>query len=400
MKWTISQSQLSRGLSIVSHAVPGKPVLPIQSSLLAVTDRGRIRLSAMKEDIGIHCWVPADAIEHEGAALLPAKLLTEVVSNLPASSITLTTPSAEDATMCHLHCQRVDADLKLSDADPGEFPSIPTFASGGSHLFSLECALLKQAVEHVAFAACTKEAERPALLGVLIEIENGIVTFAAADSFRMAVRSFPLPDDYLQCSLLVSAKTLIELAKILPSQGTVGLNLTLERHQLVFHTEHMDVSTRLLEASFPKFRGVIPSECTTRAVVRTHELSDAVRLMIPFTRGDNHVVRFHFCGESPNILEQQTVGLEAVAQDLGKNENRISAQIEGPAQEIIFSIDRLADLLAILDEEEVVFEISTPQRPVAIKPVGLADYTYVIMPTHTGPSTPVQQQPQASPVTA
>ena len=303
MQFTVTQQNLNRGLSIVGHAVPNRPTQPIQAYILATIDGEQVRLSARQEDIGIHCWIPASQYDGQGMTLLPAKLLSDVVGNLPSASVVVTSPSFTDPMSCNIHCLRISANMKNAAEDPAEFPAIPSYVDGGDLLLHLDTELLKQIIAEVAFASADKAALLPGLIGMHIEIGDGKAVFAAADSFRLAMRTILIPDTHLRQTLLLPARTMEELAKILPYEGTVDMLLTEDQHQVVFHTSTVDLSTRLLSATFPSLtNGALPSEWSTRATLPTQELAALVRLMMPFAREGKNFIRLKLYGETGESL--------------------------------------------------------------------------------------------------
>ncbi len=387
MQFTVTQQDLNRGLSLVSHAVPGRPTQPIQSYILATTDGNQVRLSARQEDIGIHCWIPASQSEERGAILLPAKLISDFVGNLPLASVAITSPSLTDPMSCNVRCLRISANMKNGAEDPAEFPSIPSYADGGALVLQLDTELLKQVIAEVAFAAADKAALLPGLTGMNIEIGNGKAVFAAADSFRLAVRTILIPDDHLRQTLLLPARTMEELAKILPYEGTVQVLLTADHHQVLFHTSTVDLSSRLLSAAFPNLNnGALPGEWSTRAILPTQELASLVRLMMPFAREGRNFIRLKLYGETSESLcldrEPNTLQLEVVAQDIGENQNVITAQVAGPDQEIDLHVKYLSDVLSVITTAQIALEVTDRLSPVVIRPVGGDDYLYVMMPVN------------------
>jgi DNA polymerase-3 subunit beta len=385
MQFTATQQELHHGLALVGHAISGKPTRPIETYILAqvAPDTQQVCLSARNEELGIHCWIRASEMEGHDAVLLPARLISDFVSNLPAAPVVVTSPSPTDPTSCQVRCLRISAKMKNTAGDLAEFPQIPSYVDGGETLLHLDAELLKQIITEVVFAAADKDMTRPALTGVLVEIGGGKATFAAADNFRLAVRTILIPDDQLRRTLLLPARTLEELAKILPNVGTVQVLLTADQHQAVFHSSMIDVSTRLLNETFPNMRaGIIPSEWTTRAVLQTQDLAALIRLMAPFAREARYAIRLRLVGEMSERLdaEPNTMQLEVVAQDVGENQNVLGAQITGPDQELLLHAKHLSDVLAVLTTPQMALEITGPQRPVAIKPVGGDDYTYVLAP--------------------
>jgi len=376
MKITCKQQELSRGLAVVSHAVSSRSTLPILSNILLATDQGRLKLAATNLEIGINCWVDVE-IQEEGATTVPARLLTDFVNSLPQGAVDLMVP--EDSNTLSIKGLRSSANIKGMDAS--EFPRIPS-AEGGEPPVQIDAALLKEMIAEVAFAAAEDES-RPVFTGVLAQVSNEKMTFAAADAFRLAVRIAPLPgDDQSRGDILIPAKTLIELARILPSEGSVEMIVTPNRSQVLFHTEHIDLVSRLIDGTFPNYRQIIPKEHTTRAVVETKEFADAVKTAALFARNSSNIARVKV-NASESDLEPGTLTIEATAEDLGDNVSTINAAVDGPDVQIIFNVRYLVDVLSVIGTPEVALELNASTKPGVMRPVGSTDYTYVIMPMHT-----------------
>jgi DNA polymerase-3 subunit beta len=378
VKITCKQQDLSRGLSIVSHAVSNRSTLPILANILLSTEHSRLRLAATNLEIGINCWIDAQ-IQEEGATTIPAKLLTDFVNSLPAVPVDISVPDESHT----LNIKVVGRSANIKGIEASEFPTIPS-AEGGEPPVLIDAALLKEMIAQVAFAAADDDS-RPVFTGVLVQVGEEKLTFAAADAFRLAVRTAPLPgDDHPRGDILIPARTLIELGRILPAEGPVQMIVTPNRSQVVFHTEQVDLVSRLIEGSFPNYRQIIPREHTTRAVVETKEFAGVIKSAALFARDSSNISRLKVNPGGSDGLEPGAVTVEATAEDLGDNVGTINAAVDGPELQIIFNVKYLADVLAVIDTPEVAFEVTSATRPGVIRPVGSssADYTYVIMPMH------------------
>ncbi|HAG99465.1 MAG TPA: DNA polymerase III subunit beta [Ktedonobacter sp.] len=377
MKITCKQQDLNRGLSIVSHAVSNRSTLPILANILLATDNGRLKLSATNLEIGINCWVDCQ-VHEEGSTTVPAKLFTDFVNSLSQTSVDIAVP--DDSNKMNIKSE--DSSANIKGMDSSEFPMIPS-AEGGEPPVILEASMLKEMIAEVVIAASEDES-RPVFTGVLVQVGNEQVTFAAADAFRLAVRSAPLPgDNTSHGDILIPARTLSELARILPSEGAVQMIVTPNRSQVLFHTEQIDLVSRLIEGNFPNYRQIIPKEHTTRAVVDTKTFAARVKSAALFARDSSNIARVKIDGGDGSGLEAGVVTIEATAEDLGDNVGVLNAAIDGPEQQIIFNVKYLADVLAVIGTPEVAIEVNAATKPGVIKPIGHADYTYVIMPMHT-----------------
>lgn len=374
VKITCKQQDLSRGLSVVSHAVSSRSTLPILANILLATDNGRLKLYATNLEIGINCWIEAQ-IHEEGSTTVPARLISDLVNSLPQAPIDLI--ADEDAYTLNVKSLRTSATIK--GMDPSEFPLSPT-TEGSEPPVQIDSATLKEMIAQVAFAAADDDS-RPVLTSVLVQVQNEKMTFAAADAFRLAVRTVPLPGDSLsRGDILIPARTLSELARILPSEGMVQMIVTPNRSQVLFHTENVDLLSRLIEGTFPNFRQIIPKDYTTRVTVETKEFAAAVKSVTPFARDSSNITRIKISGGESDGMGAGTLTVEATAEDIGSNVSTINAAVDGPDQQIIFNVKYLSDVLGVLDTPELALEVTSASRPGVIRPVGAADYTYVIMP--------------------
>jgi DNA polymerase III subunit beta len=378
VKITCKQQDLSRGLVAVSHAVPTNTTLPILSNIVLATDRGRLKLSATNLEIGITCWVDAE-VHEEGTITVPAKLLVDFVATLSSGPVELDLP---DASMTlKVKCLGNHANIKGMDA--AEFPHIPGAEEGGELTCTLEASLLKEMIGEVAFAAADDDS-RPILTGVLVEIrKEGKLTLAAADAFRLAVSVTALPEEgQVTVDLLIPARSLAHLARILPPEGPVEVYVSANGSQVLFHTRNLDLASRLIEGNFPNFRQILPKEHATRAVVETKQFADAVKRAALFARDSSNITRVKIEPGGTGGEEGGSLIVEATAEDLGDNTSTVSAAIDGAPLAIIFNVKYLVDVLAVIDTPEVALETSSVTKPGVIRPVGGHDFTYVIMPMH------------------
>jgi DNA polymerase-3 subunit beta len=382
MKIACKQQDLARGLSTVSHAVSTRSTLPILANILLATDGERLRLSATNLEIGITCWVPA-RVEAEGTTTVPARLFTEFVNSLPPAEVDLTLQPGGGQTL-RVSGQRTSANIR--GMDPAEFPAIPT-AEGSEAPVALNAGDLRTMIAQVAFAAAADDA-RPVFTGVLAQVSDERLTFAAADSFRLAVRVADLPaaagggGATAVGDVLIPARTLTELARVLPDEGAVQMFVTPNRNQVLFHAEGVDLVSNLLAGQFPNYRAILPKTHATRAVLETTEFRAAARRALLFARDSANIVRITVEAGETGGLTPGSVTLAANAEELGDATDTLNAAVDGKGLEVIFNVKYLADVLAVLETPEVALELNGPQSPGVIRPVGKDDYTYVVMPMH------------------
>jgi len=364
------QENLARGLQVVSRAVSARSTLPVLANVLLKTEDGGLKLTATNLEIGITYWVPGK-IDVDGAMTVPARLLTDLVNSLPSSERVDLELQAGD--MLHIRCGRFETHVKGIDAD--EFPALPT--AGERPTTRIAQRLLRAALEETTFAAASDEA-RPILTGVLARFEGNQLTLAAADNYRIAVKTIAVLDPVEETSLVIPARSLNELGRILADvDDPVEVVLAPARNQVLFHLEGIDLISRLIDGQFPNYQQVIPSGHTTRAVVDRDEFHKAVRLAALIASSSANIVKLQV-----GVDGEAGVTVSANA-EVGDNEGRVEAQVEGDGTTIAFNAKYLSDVLQNVDAEQFALELNGPLSPGVFRPVGDDGYVHVVMPVRT-----------------
>lgn len=374
MKVSLQQEQLSRGLSIVGRGVASsaRSTLPITSNILLATDEGRLRLSATDLEIGINHWLPA-MIEEEGATTVPARLFAELINSLPGGMVHLS--QTDEAHTTAVSCARVKANVRGMDAD--EFPLIPTVSEQPSAAVPAD--LLRSMISAVVFAAATDDA-RPIFTGVLATFAGDTLTFAAADGFRLSLRSATLTEPAAgDFSVIIPARTLAELGRILPDgEERVEVTVTPNRSQVLFHSGSLDLISRLIEGQYVNYKQIIPQKYAARAVISTAEWSKATRIASFFARDSNNIVRISLDPGEGEAAGSLTVAANAA--DVGDNINQIDAVIEGEPLTIAFNAKYIAEVLGVIGSSQVALELNGAAQPGVVKPLDGTDFLHVMMP--------------------
>jgi DNA polymerase-3 subunit beta len=373
MRVSCLQENLAKGLSVVGRAVATRSTLPVLANVMLSTDNGRLKLSATDLEIGINCWIGAK-VEEDGATTVPARSFIDLVNSLPPERIDM--ELVVRTQTLNLKCARYEANLKGIDAQ--EFPLIPS-AEEGEGQITLEAAAFREMIEQVVFAAATDES-RPILTGVLAKFEGNRLTLAAADGFRLSVRTAGLPAETAPASVIIPARALAELARISTDEETITLLITPARNQVLFHTPNVDLVSQLIDGNFPDYQQIIPKSYATRTVLNTSSFLRACRTANIFARDAANIARFQIVPGGELAPGHLTVG--ATSAELGDNVGEMDASIEGDEIEIAFNVKYLIDVLSVIDTADVALETTTPSSPGVIKPVGGEDFVHVIMPMH------------------
>ena len=373
MQVSCLQQNLSRGLAIVGRAVATRSNLPVLQNVKIATEDSMLVLTATNLDIAITTRIGAQ-VEKEGEITIPARLLTDFVNSLPDERIDIET-SVEPLSMS-LKCQRFEANINGTDAE--EFPPIPTVDEGAT--IKVDPQVLRETVAYVAFAAATEDS-RPVLTGIKVEVNGEDFTFAAADGFRLAVYdgklTEPLPEP---TEFIIPAKTMQEVGRLIGGDDSeVEFTVTSAGTHALFNIGTVEIVSQLMPGSFPNFRSLIPSEHRNRVIVQQSDFMRAVRSASIFARDGSGIVRVQIIGDEHG----SGISISSRAEELGDNQGEIDGEVEGEVDDqsrIAFNNKYLSEVLDVLGDGEIAFEITSASSPGVVRSVSKEGYTHVVMP--------------------
>ena len=382
LKFRLAREDFADAVAWVARNLPSRPTVPVLAGvLLTGTDEG-LTISGFDYEVSAEVQIPAE-IASPGAVLVSGRLLSDIVRALPAKPVDVSVEGTRVALSCG------SARFSLPTMAVEDYPTLPTLPDETGVVSS---ELFAEAIGQVAVAA-GRDDTLPMLTGIRVEISGEKVVLAATDRFRLAVRELTWSTDAagVEAAVLVPAKTLSEAAKAGADGTDVHLSLGSgpavgKEGLLGIRSEGKRSTTRLLDAEFPKFRQLLPTEHTAMATVGVAELTEAIkRVALVADRGAQ--VRMEF---ADGVLR-----LSAGADDVGRAEEDLPVEFAGEPLTIAFNPTYLTDGLGSLHADRVTFGFTTPSRPAVLRPAGdddaaatgagpfpaaQTDYVYLLMP--------------------
>jgi DNA polymerase-3 subunit beta len=377
MRVSVRQENLAKGLSIVGKAVENRPTLPVLSNVLLATEDARLKLAAMDMGLGmsITCWIGAK-VDQAGSITLPSRTLADLVNNLSPERVDLALDKSTQ-TM-NVRCGATVSNIK--GIDSSEFPLIPEDTQGD---VIVSGQVLKDMISQTVFAAA-KEDNRPILTGVYTEFNGNMMTMAAADGYRLAVRTTEIEQPFdKKLAIVIPARALAEVARIISDEDEeVSITLPGERDLVLFHMKNTNVSSQLLEGKFPDFGAIIPRTYNTSSVVYTSDLLRACKRAEIFARDSAGSAQL-MVKPPKGPGEPGEVVLVGKSSERGDNTGMIDASVEGEPLETSFNIKYLIDALNVISDERVVLQSNGSANPGVLRPENRDDFIYIVMPMAT-----------------
>ena len=361
MKFKCEKNLLQEGISIVQKAITGKSTLPVLQGIYIQALGNELKLIGSDIDLSIDTKVNA-IIEEKGNIVVDSKIFGEIIKKLPNDTVEIKT--LENNTI-EITCQRSVFNLTHMNAE--DFPNLPQISE--DMLFTISQKTLKNMIKGTIFAIAQDET-RPILTGILFEIKNKKLNLVALDGYRLALKNEAV-DNENTFNAVIPGKTLSEVSKILEEDDET-VNITFTPNHILFSIKETKVISRLLEGEFLKYNSIIPEEYNLKITAKRMNLLECIeRASLLAKEGNTNLVKFEI-NEDNLIITSNS--------QLGKVKEELNIILQGQPLQIAFNSKYLIDVLKIMEEEEVVMQLTSSVSPCIIKNKENDSCTYLILP--------------------
>jgi len=349
MKFSVSSGELVQGLSAVVGAVPTKATMPILETVLFETDNGKVKLSATDLEVSIIEYVNAD-VTTDGSVAVPARRLLETLRQLPDIPVLF-----EIDDKGNVKFKTDKGTYKLAGEKAADFPAIPTLDDGQVIKTSTES--LIRAIQKTSFAVSSDDL-RPAMMGVYFQLGPEESRVVATDGHRLVRLIKRDLVAQAPASFIVPQKALNLVQKALDG---ADCDLTISNEHVRFRSGSTMVITRLINETYPNYESVIPRENDKEMKVNRDQMLATVKRVSIFSSSTTRQIRLQMKPDEL-IIAAEDIDMSSEAKEA------ISCEYSDPEMEIGFNARYLSDVLGNIDDPEVLFEFSTPNRAGIVRP--------------------------------
>ena len=357
MKFQVDRDVMADAVSWASRTLPTKSTQPLLTGMHLVADQTGLTLSGSDADVSARANLKVDVIE-TGTLLIPGRLLADITRSLPSAVIDFSI----EGNRAKISCGR--SSFTIPTMPVTEYPPLPTMPKVSGTITGADFAT---AISQVAIAA-SRDETLPAFTGVKIDVEGAVITLAATDRYRLAVRelNWSPTSTSLNTHALVPAKFLSESSKSLAHSESISIAFASGNEGLIgIEGSGRQTTSRLLAADFPKYQTLLPTESTTVAQISTSALVESVK-RVSLVLEREAPIRIHFANGEAVITGGGGNGELAEAKEF------IECTLNGDELTIAFNHQFLLDGLTAIDSSIAVVSMTTPIRPAVIS--GAADF--------------------------
>lgn len=366
MKFTASSADLLEALNTVKGAVPSKSTMPILECILFERDGDTLRLSATDLEISIIQTVPVQ-FEKNGTPestpiAVPAQRLIDTLRALPDLPIEFAADSDFEI--------RMDTDqghYKMVGHDGSDYPELPELEE--QHEINVEGGLLGRSIDKTAFAV-SQDALRPAMMGVYFQVSEEETSVVATDGHRLVKLTLPELRADTSADFIVPEKATKLAGRIVEDDEICTVRV--DDSHVSFEFGESRVLARLIDETYPNYQSVIPDGNDRNLVVNREDMLNAVKRVGLYSSSMTNQIRLDITADTV------TISAEDVERS-SEAEETIHCDYDNEPMEIGFNSEYLTEVLSNVECDEVVFELSSPNRAGIVLPREGADDEDILM---------------------
>lgn len=346
MNFIISSSTLLKSLQSISGVLSTNNSLPILDNFLFELKEGELIILASDLENTMKTMVKPDKAEEDGKIAIPAKLLLDTLKNFSDQPLTFHI----DGGNFGIEISSDYGKYKLVGQNPGDFPKYAEIDSADN--LTIKGDVIAKAIDKTLFATGNDEL-RPVMSGVFCEFSSDKLTFVATDAHKL-VRYGRLDASAPKTADFILPKKPLNLLKQnveLEDEINVSYNETSAR----FSFGSIELTCRLIDGKYPNYEAVIPVENPNVLTVDRMSFLSSIKRVSIFSNKTTHQVKLRVAGSELTIS----------AEDLDFNneaKERLTCSYEGTDMEIGFNSKFLLEMLNHIDTENVVLEMSEPNK--------------------------------------
>jgi DNA polymerase-3 subunit beta len=375
MKATLSTAAFLNELQTAARVASSRSAVQALSGVQLEVADNVLELRATDMEVGLRLRIPVDE-GSPGSAVLPARLLLDVVRALPHPALTLELQA--EGQNVHLVSGTAVFDLRTLRSE--DFPRLPASSTEGA--VTLEAGAFIDTVARVARSA-SRDDTRPVLTGILVSAADSSLRMVATDSYRLSVKTTQLATPVATAfEANVPARALQELARIAQQTAAEQIAVARLENQVVFTLAGGDgnasgamLSSRLIDGQFPNFQQLLPESSDHELRVAREEIVDVAR-RISLLAQKNAPLRLGFSAGELRVSAQTP--------DVGEAHETVPIAFEGEPFEIGFNPEFLRDGLESVESQEIVMKLTSPLRPGLIESGDGSGFVYLVMPIRLG----------------
>jgi len=362
MKFTLKKEALLKPLQNTASAVAKHAILPILCNyLLNVRDD---ELTVTATDLEVELISRASLINSsDGAVTVPALKMLNICKALPEGEDISIELEAERLKICSGKTR-----YNLTTLPASAYPNVNVLQDGIR--INILQSVLKKLIARTQFAVATNDV-RYFLMGLLLELEQGVIRTCATDGHRLSLSEHPESAINNATQVIIPRKGVTELMRLIKDTNE-PVELIIGGYHIQAVLPNVTFTSKLIDGKFPEYKRIIPASANNQLIASCSELREALNRAAVISNDRVRGVRLEI---SPAQLRITLVNTEKE-----QFEEVIDVNYTGENIDIGFNVMYLLDVLSVIDAERVMLNLTNSETSILIQAEDDQQSRYIVMP--------------------
>ena len=373
MDLVIAKKDLLRLVARCQGVADKKSAMPALANVLLSAEGNVLRVAATDLYLAVAGQATAE-VAKAGSVAVPAKDLLERVKMMPDGPVQIV---AKDGAQTTLKAVGSPRRYTIHGMPGTDFPALPQPSPDAPSL-ELPIDVLSTLIARTHFSISTDET-RAHVNSALFEWAGERVRMVTTDGHRLSKMEITVGGTNATATMLIPLKAVNELRRLADEsraeKEVPAVRITQSGPNAFFSIAGMQFSVKLVDAQFPPYQQVIPSVTDRSVRAPRSAFSDALKA-VALAASDR-------TGGVKLAMTAGTLRITSESPESGNGFDEVPVDYAGPDLTIGFNAKYFLDVLAAIDDDEVILGISGELDPAVLRPgteSAEQSYVAVVMP--------------------
>lgn len=352
MRFIVSSGELLKSLQLASSVIINNPTLAILENFLFELSEGNLKITGSDGETTLVTSLLVESSD-SGRIAVPAKMLLEVLKTFSEQPLTF----KKEENLLEIIDETDNYFINLDDVEL--FPNFPELDDCKEISFLGKT--LSNVISKTIFAT-GNDPIRPIMTGVLFQVNENGCNIVATDAHRLVKYTINDISSEEPFEFIMPKKPLSLLKNSL-YESDENVKIEFNNTNAKFTHKNTTWICRLIDGKYPNYNAVIPTENPNVLTINTSVFTNAVRRASFFANKSTHQIRFSLEGNTLKISAEDT-------NFNNKAEMVLPCDYSGEDMFIGFNSKFLLEMILNVGSEDLVLNMSTPNRAGIIKPIG------------------------------
>jgi len=377
MKFQVVAKTFTEAINSVAKATSKSNSNPLLECIYIKTDDHSLILRASNLEIFIEKNISIKG-EVNGSALLKSSVFTRLINTFTKSAENLTVE--KEGNFLRVSCGDDVFDLEILNEE--SFPNLPSSitAQESNKFLQIDKKTFIDSVRSVSFSSSTSEI-KPEIASVYLYTKDNFLYAVATDSYRLAEKKIYIENIKNDFSIIIPIKNIGNILSILEDSEDNDLVFNPYDDGIILSLKDINLAIRTINGTFPDYKQLFPKEYNFNLKISKSEIMNALQLTTYIA------VNYAFCNLK---LEKEKSVLKVTSKEnsIGSTKKSIKVEYENVNTEaseiedfeVNYNSNYFLDGLQKINEEKIIMNFTTVNRPAFIKSLNDNSFIYLLMP--------------------